>query len=97
MLTLFCPNEERPVDEGPVLNNEDSGPKMVDLFTPEFCLKVGDTFVKIIQNDDETASKPAVVTKWLQKQRSQRTNNMEADPHQELTHLVTELIEQKET
>jgi len=80
------------------LNNEVSGPKLVDLFTPEFCLKVGDTFVKIIQTDDDT-SKPAVVTQWLQKQQRQRANNMEdaINPHQELTHLVTELIEQKET
>ena len=28
------------------VRNGESGPKLVDLFTVEFCLKIGDTFVK---------------------------------------------------
>ena len=87
VLTLFCPNEERLVHDGPVLNNEDSGPKLVDLFTPEFCLKVGDTFVKTIKVED---SAPAM-TEWLQKQREKTEQNQD-DPDQ-LTHLVTQLME----
>lgn len=101
VLTLFCPNEERLVDDGPVLNNEVSGPKLVDLFTPEFCLKVGDTFVKTIKLEENSA--PAV-TQWLrhqQKSQSQNPNaasgsssNSDRDPNQ-LTHLVTQLMEKQ--
>ena len=91
VLTLFCPNEERLVNDGPVLNNEDSGPKLVDLFTPEFCLKVGDTFVKTIKVEEE-ASTPAV-TQWLQKQR-EKTEPKEDKP-EELTNLVTQLVEKE--
>ena len=47
VLTLFCPEDERDTLDGPLLRSTDlSGPKLVNLFTPEFCLKVGDTFVK---------------------------------------------------
>ena len=98
VLTLFCPNEERLVDDGPVLNNEVSGPKLVDLFTPEFCLKVGDTFVKTIKVEENSA--PAV-TQWLRhQQKSQNTSasgsssNSNRDPNQ-LTHLVTQLMEKQ--
>lgn len=78
MLTLFCPSEERSVDEGPVLNNEASGrPKLADLFTPEFCLKVGDTFVTTIKTED-----PENVTKWLQQRQNQN-----------LSHLVNEMLQ----
>ena len=94
MLTLFCPNEERLVNDGPVLNNEDSGPKLVDLFTPEFCLKVGDTFVKTIKVEEE-ASTPAV-TQWLQKQREKTLENPKEDKKpEELTNLVTQLVVEK--
>ena len=47
VLTLFCPEDERDTLDGPLLRSTDcSGPNLVNLFTPEFCLKVGDTFVK---------------------------------------------------
>ena len=56
VLTLFCPEgggapgegdkiREKGVD-GPMAGGGLSGPRAVDLFTPEFCLKIGDTFVK---------------------------------------------------
>ena len=53
VLTLFCPEDEdedaasKPrVVGGPMGGDGFSGPRAVDLFTPEFCLKIGDTFVK---------------------------------------------------
>ena len=47
VLTLFCPDDERDTLNSPLLSSTDfNGQKLVDLFTPEFCLKVGDTFVK---------------------------------------------------
>ena len=71
VLTLFCPSEERSVDDGPVLNNEAWGrPKLADLFTPEFCLKVGDTFINSIKSEDSTPSTTTTVTQWLQRQRN---------------------------
>ena len=91
VLTLFCPNEERLVDDGPVLNNEESGPKLVDLFTPEFCLKVGDTFVKTIKPSSEENNSSPAVTQWLRQQKSEANGSGSRDPNQ-LTHLVTQLI-----
>ena len=91
VLTLFCPNEERLVDDGPVLNNEESGPKLVDLFTPEFCLKVGDTFVKTIKPSSEENNSSPAVTQWLRQQKSEANESGSRDPNQ-LTHLVTQLI-----
>ena len=53
VLTLFCPEDEEEdaaskprVVGGPMGGDGFSGPRAVDLFTPEFCLKIGDTFVK---------------------------------------------------
>lgn len=48
--TLFCPDGERDEegDDGPMANipgEPGPGPPLVDLFTPEFCLRIGDTFV----------------------------------------------------
>ena len=84
MLTLFRPSDERSVDDGPVLNNEASGrPKLADLFTPEFCLKVGDTFINSIKNEENSPS--AAVTEWLQRQTN--ANNPE-----NLSNLVTGLV-----
>ena len=53
VLTLFCPENERDILDGPLLRSTDfSGPNLVNLFTPEFCLKVGDTFVKNVVDVD---------------------------------------------
>ena len=55
VLTLFCPEDEEDEEDaaskprvvgGPMGGDGFSGPRAVDLFTPEFCLKIGDTFVK---------------------------------------------------
>ncbi len=93
MLTLFCPSEERAVDDGPVLNNEALGrPKLVDLFTPEFCLRVGDTFVTSIQSEDSASSQ--AVNRWLQKQRGAdpKTPSSNSEEPDALTRWVTEMI-----
>ena len=101
VLTLFCPNDERSsIDNFPLLNSEETGPKLVDLFTPEFCLKVGDTFVKTLKSEDP---KSPAVNQWLEQQKksSSGTHNTsvsgderagDGDP---LTHLVSDLIDQK--
>ena len=74
------------MDDGPVLNNEALGrPKLADLFTPDFCLKVGDTFINSIKSEEHSPS--AAVTEWLQRQR--RANDSHPD---NLSHLVTELV-----
>ena len=53
VLTLFCPEEEREISDGPILNNQDfCGTKLVNLFTPNFCLTIGDSFVKNIVDVD---------------------------------------------
>lgn len=45
--TLFCPTPEKELaPEGPGRRNGDADPKLVDLFTPDFCLKVGDLFIQ---------------------------------------------------
>ena len=73
VLTLFCPNEERQVNDGPVIDNENfGGPKLADLFTPEFCLKVGDSFVKSLKSDNVNAA-PAVKN-WLQLHRKEEND-----------------------
>lgn len=92
VLTLFCPNEDRSVDSGPVLS-KDTGPKLVDLFTPEFCLKVGDTFVKSIQQADTSSSaspehrQHPAVDRWLQRQQQEKAVDGEG-----LGHLVSQLV-----
>ncbi len=56
VLTLFCPEDEDRIEgkAGPVMGGDGySGPKLVDLFTPEFCLKIGDTFVKEFKAQNE--------------------------------------------
>lgn len=84
VLTLFCPCDERETDRGPVMN-EESGPKMVDLFTPEFCLRIGDTFVKefkesVRSEDVETHRKASIVAdNWLNSQRGLAQSDVEQD------------------
>eukprot|EP00095_Tigriopus_kingsejongensis_P005381 maker-scaffold1024_size69702-snap-gene-0.11 protein:Tk05381 transcript:maker-scaffold1024_size69702-snap-gene-0.11-mRNA-1 annotation:"PREDICTED: uncharacterized protein LOC103572785" len=70
VLTLFCPSDERETDRGPVMN-EDSGPKLVDLFTPEFCLKIGDTFVQEFKESQSENHRKASIAadNWLTSQR----------------------------
>ena len=92
VLTLFCPNDERPtsIDYFPLLNSEETGPKLVDLFTPEFCLKVGDTFVKTLKTEDP---KSPAVNQWLEQQKKGSVSGDErAGSGDPLTHLVTDLI-----
>ena len=53
VLTLFCPEEERDISDGPILNNADfCGTKLVNLFTPDFCLTIGDAFVQNMVDAD---------------------------------------------
>ena len=53
VLTLFCPDEERDTLNGPLLSSSDvADKKLVDLFTPEFCLNIGDTFVQNVVDQD---------------------------------------------
>ncbi|TRY75583.1 hypothetical protein TCAL_13348 [Tigriopus californicus] len=85
VLTLFCPSDERQTDRGPVMN-EESGPKLVDLFTPEFCLRIGDTFVKefkessVRSGDEETHRKASIVAdNWLSSQRGLALSDLEQD------------------
>ena len=101
VLTLFCPNGRQDVDLAPVLDHTD-GPKLVDLFTPEFCLKIGDTFVNSIRDDGEDGGsgvgpQKAVVSRWLERQRSTDTS-LAADPEDDtlsknLNDLVTGLLD----
>lgn len=42
-----------------------SGPKLVDMFTPEFCLKIGDNFVKSFRTEV-----PDYLDKYIQDQRN---------------------------
>ena len=82
VLTLFCPEAERDTNRGPVLG-EEFGPKLSDLFTPEFCLKIGDTFVKEIKEEkrrsvsslDDRAS--MVAGEWLRKKQQEREGRSE--------------------
>ena len=72
----------------------------MDLFTPEFCLKVGDTFVKTLKSEDP---KFPAVNQWLEQQKmsSSGTQNKTSVSGDEraggdpLTHLVSDLIDQK--
>ena len=102
VLTLFCPSSERSVDDGPVLNNEAAGrPKLSDLFTPEFCLKVGDTFINSIKNESGTPVGSIPLTQWLQRQRNGTPGAANPNPDaplnnhspENLSHLVSGLIE----
>jgi len=75
VMTLFCPSEDRDSDEGEgpmaVCGGMDaSGPRLVDMFTPEFCLKIGDNFVKSFRNEI-----PEHLDKWIQDHHAQRTSN----------------------
>ena len=79
VMTLFCPSEERDSDEGeegPMAPGggggfDASGPKLVDMFTPEFCLKIGDNFVKSFRNEI-----PAHLDRWIQDQ-ALRANSLD--------------------
>jgi hypothetical protein len=59
VLTLFCPAQDAPSadhdddSERDVMTN---GPKMSDLFTPEFCLRIGDSFVRAMREETESLS-----------------------------------------
>jgi len=73
--TLFCPNNERDqeVDDSPMANipgDPGPGPQLVDLFTPEFCLRIGDTFVKSFRTEV-----PHEINRWLNK----RSNSLDQD------------------
>ena len=75
VLTLFCPNDDRDYDdgeEGPTPGNDASGPKLVDMFTPEFCLKIGDTVVKSFRTEV-----PESMDRWIQTRAQQISNGSE--------------------
>ncbi len=79
---------------------DDSGPRLSDLFTPEFCLKLGDTFVKTIKpeigdNPEAVSKEPTspAVQKWLQKQKQVAAGS---ENHEDLAHLVKDLVLEKE-
>ena len=76
VLTLFCPNEDRDCEdgeEGPTTSGNDAtGPKLVDMFTPEFCLKIGDTFVKSFRTEV-----PESMDRWIQTRTQQNSNGGE--------------------
>ena len=94
VLTLFCPNEERDMETAPVLDN---GPKLVDLFTPEFCLKIGDTFVNTLKAEESDQTK-CQVAGWLHRQRSRTVleNHDEDRVSNNLNQLVTGLLTAEE-
>ena len=76
VLTLFCPNQDRDCDEaeGPMTMGgclDSTRPKLVDMFTPEFCLKIGDTFVKSFRAEKV----PEKMDIWLQHQVSATSSN----------------------
>ena len=55
---------------GPMGGDGFSGPRAVDLFTPEFCLKIGDTFVKEFKESgggSEGRRASAAAGEWLLK------------------------------
>nr|XP_040571931.1 LOW QUALITY PROTEIN: uncharacterized protein LOC121121113 [Lepeophtheirus salmonis] len=75
VITLFCPSNERRTDKGPVIN-QDSGPKLVDLFTPEFCLKIGDIFVNDLKEQDEYWHNEREFRKWLMTQKPNKMDSL---------------------
>lgn len=77
VLTLFRPETEAGVSrdgahmKGPDFGGEGSGPKLVDLFTPEFCLKIGDKFVKDIKQEHESSENGSATVRKLERQASE--------------------------
>ena len=73
VLTLFRPeNEDQSQDfspQGPALD-QGSGPKLVDLFTPEFCLRIGDKFVKEMRQEHDSSDSTRIIPK-LERQASE--------------------------
>ena len=53
--SLFCPSTEGKDDlnQGPGKRNGGEDPRLVELFSPEFCLKIGDTFVQAMKKPTE--------------------------------------------
>ena len=53
--SLFCPSTEGKDDlnQGPGKKNGGEDPRLVELFSPEFCLKIGDTFVQAMKKPTE--------------------------------------------
>ena len=53
--SLFCPTTEVETDlsQGPGKSNGGQDPRLVELFSPEFCLKIGDTFVQAMRKPTE--------------------------------------------
>ena len=57
--SLFCPTSECETDlsQGPGKRNGGEDPRLVELFSPEFCLKIGDTFVQAMRKPTENGRK----------------------------------------
>lgn len=53
IFTLFCPiTELQDGPEGPGKRNSLTDPRLVDLFSPEFCLKIGDKFIQAVKSTE---------------------------------------------
>ena len=54
--SLFCPTTtegETDLSQGPGKRSGGQDPRLVELFSPEFCLKIGDTFVQAMRKPTE--------------------------------------------